>query len=403
MTRKVFRDRRDAGRRLAEELDWLRGEDVVVLALPRGGVPVAAEVSAALGAPLDVLAVANVELPGEAGLAMAAVGEGGVDVVLDEVVRLAGVPRLVLAQAQQHAREALEGEVAAFREVVPDLPLAGRVALVVGDGAVTGATARAACRVARARRAERVVVAVPVAAPEVLAVLQEEADVVRALYAPAAFTGLEDWYADLAPLTAAQVRAALLAATDAPAVVDLTAVGEALTVVASPRGLAVLAGPDLGALGGALRRQGWTTLALPDLPEGEEGRERLVSATLGALEQPGCVGLRVGWVGIGPAVRTLLEAAAEPGAQVEAVVGIGGRPDLARAVLPNVAAPTLLLAGARDRRAQEHARAALSWMRCDSDLFVVPGADPGDPDPVALPAERTAGWLAHHLTAPAQV
>ena len=408
VTGKVFRDRRDAGRRLGEQLAWLRGQEVgqevVVLAVPRGGVPVAVEVAAALDAPVDVLPVRRVDLPGRLGLGMGAVGEGGVDVLLDELVRAAAVPRLLVAQAQHHAREELEAQLTAYREVAPDLPLAGRVAVVVDDGAVTGATMRAACRVARARGAARVVVGVPVASPEVLAVLEQEADVVRALYAPADFLALEDWYDDLSPLTDDDVRSVLSQATGlSVAVVDLTALDGALTPVPHAKGLAVLAGPGLGATAAELRDDGWTTLVLGELAEtGDAAVDRLIAATRTALAQPPCAGLAAAWVGSGDAVRAMLEAAAEIGAPVAALVGRGGRPDLARAVLPNVAAPTLLLTGARDRRSQEHARAALSWMRRECDLKVVPGAtaDFTEPEAQLVASDHIRAWLTAHLVRP---
>lgn len=406
---KAFRDRADAGRRLGAELAWLKGQDVVVLAVPRGGVPVAVEVAAALQAPVDVLAVRRVDLPGKDSLPIGAVGEGGVDVVLDEVVRLAGAPRLVVAQAQRHAREELEAAVSAYREVAPDLPLAGRVAVIVDDGAVTGATVRVACRVARARGAERVVVALPVAAPEVLAVLAEErADVVRALFSSREVLELSTWYDELPELTDDRVRAALSAATGLSlAVVDLTGSagpGPVLTPVPQARGLVVLAGPGSAATATALRGRGWATLLLGTLAEGlYDAVDELVAATREALGRPEFAELPTAWMGSGAAVQVMLEAAAELGAPVQAVVGRGGRPDLARAVLPNVAAPTLLLAAARDRRSQEHARAALSWMRCASDLKVVPGASEGFDDPVAEPeaallaTDHALRWLDTHL------
>ena len=160
-----FRDRKDAGQQLADLLREERGPDVVVLGLPRGGVPVAAEVAGALSAPLDVIVVRKVGVPGQPELAMGAVGEGGVRVVDERVVRLAHVSPEEFARAgdasgtRWRVRAALPGRPAA-------VPLTGRVAVVVDDGIATGSTARAACSVARALGAARVVLAAPVCARE---------------------------------------------------------------------------------------------------------------------------------------------------------------------------------------------------------------------------------------------
>lgn len=400
--KQVFLDRRDAGRRLGEQLGWLRGQDVVVLALPRGGVPVALEVAAVLGAPLDVLGVRKVGLPGRPELAMGAVGEGGVEVVLEEVVRVAGVGRLQLAQAQAHARAELEDQLAGYRGVAPHLPVAGRVALIVDDGAVTGATLRAACRVARARHAERVVVAVPVAAPEVLEVLEGEADVVRGLLAPSGLAVVEDCYGDASPVTDEQVRALLADRSGLRLqVIDLTAVDGVLTVPDDARGLVVVAGEGLATTAAALRAEGWGTLVIDDLGGPlNEAVDRLLAATRAALTRPACAGLPVGWLGADLTVPVLLAAASEQGAPVDLLVCRGGRPDLARPVLPQVVAPTLLIVGARDRRGVTLARQAMVWLRCESELRVVPGAtasfaEPGSHGAAVALTER---WLTAHLT-----
>ena len=140
-----FRDRKEAGRLLAERLETLRGQDVVVLGLPRGGVPVGAEVARALGVPLDVIVVRKVGVPFQHELAMGAVGEGGVLVVNERVVRLAHVGPDELERAEQRERAELESRVQRFRGERPRVPLEGRTAVVVDDGIATGSTARAAC------------------------------------------------------------------------------------------------------------------------------------------------------------------------------------------------------------------------------------------------------------------
>jgi putative phosphoribosyl transferase len=194
-----FRDRKDAGRRLAERLEPLRGPDVVVLGLPRGGVPVAAEVASALGAPLDVIVVRKVGVPGQRELAMGAVGEGGVQVVDERVLAMAAVPRAEFARAARQELLQLDDRVQRFRGGRPPLPLTGRVALLVDDGVATGSTARAACSVARAQGAVRVVLAAPVCSRESARSLTSCADEVVCLQSPPHFSAVGQFYEDFRP------------------------------------------------------------------------------------------------------------------------------------------------------------------------------------------------------------
>ena len=163
----VFADRDDAGRRLAARLGHLRGEPVVVLGLPRGGVPVAFQVAQALGAPLDVIVVRKLGVPIQPELGMGAVGEDGVRVIN---------PTVALAAVQAREQAAVDARAARRRARWPRQPLAGQVAVVVDDGIATGATARAACQIARAHGAARVVLAVPVAPPGWQANIGADAD-----------------------------------------------------------------------------------------------------------------------------------------------------------------------------------------------------------------------------------
>jgi putative phosphoribosyl transferase len=200
-----FVDRVDAGRRLAARLRHLQGADVVVLGLPRGGVPVAAEVARALGAPLDVIIVRKLGVPSRPELAMGAVGEDGVLVVNERVVRAVPVGEVAFVGVERREREEVRRRARQFRGDRPRLPLAGRTALVVDDGIATGSTARAACRVARAHGAARVVLAAPVCAPDVVRTLGDVADEMVCLMAPERFFAVGQFYADFRPTSEAEV------------------------------------------------------------------------------------------------------------------------------------------------------------------------------------------------------
>jgi predicted phosphoribosyltransferase len=213
-----FADRRDAGRQLAARLlalpCGLRGrEDVVVLGLPRGGVPVAAEVAAALEAPLDVLLVRKLGLPGQEELAMGAIGEDGVRVLNEDVIGQAFVPESALRRVEDAERAELERRSRLYRGDRPPTPLTGRTAVVVDDGIATGATARAACLIARARGAARVIMAAPVAPPEWSARFADAADTTVAVRTPSWFHSIGACYADFAQTPDATVTACLSGAT----------------------------------------------------------------------------------------------------------------------------------------------------------------------------------------------
>jgi putative phosphoribosyl transferase len=206
----VYADRRDAGRRLATRLAGFAGRDVVVAGLPRGGVPVAFEVARALGAPLDVIVVRKVGVPFQPELAMGAIGEDGTEVVDAVTVRSARVNPEQLAAAERRALAELTRRAAVLRADRPPLLLTGRTVVIVDDGLATGSTARAACRVARARGAGRVVLAVPVAAPDAVRRLLGDADEVVVDQAPEGFHSVGQFYEDFTP-TSDELVAALLA------------------------------------------------------------------------------------------------------------------------------------------------------------------------------------------------
>ncbi|HEV3067945.1 MAG TPA: hotdog fold thioesterase [Streptosporangiaceae bacterium] len=211
-----FRNRSDAGRRLAGRLQFLRSEDVVVLGLPRGGVPVAAEVARALGAPLDVILVRKLGVPAQPELGLGAIGESGARVINPEVVQYAHVSEAEIAQVERKERAELQRRAQRFRGDVPHEPLAGRIAVIVDDGIATGSTARAACQVARALGAATVVLAVPVAPPSADTAMRGDADEVICLEMPERFLAIGEWYEDFAQTSDEEVVALLRAARAGP-------------------------------------------------------------------------------------------------------------------------------------------------------------------------------------------
>lgn len=189
-----YHDRVDAGQRLGAELAERDFVDPVVLGLPRGGVVVAAEVAIVLAAPLDVVVVRKVGVPGHRELAMGAIGEGGVRVVDERVRRAEQVDREAYERVEAIEEARVEERAALYRSVRPRLPLAGRTALLVDDGIATGSTARAAIAVCRAEDAASVVLAVPVAPPDAVAELARQADEVVCPSRPERFSAVGWWY-----------------------------------------------------------------------------------------------------------------------------------------------------------------------------------------------------------------
>lgn len=205
----MFQNRTDAGHRLAQRLTWLHDADVVVLGLPRGGVVVAVEVARALNAPLDVLVVRKLGVPYQPEVAMGAIGEDGVRVLNPGVLDAAGITPAALDRVEQAERAELERRVQRFRHGRDAEALAERTVVIVDDGVATGATARAACEIARARGASRVVLAVPVAAADTAAELRTVADEVVCLETPELFMAVGERYADFRQTSDEEVVALL--------------------------------------------------------------------------------------------------------------------------------------------------------------------------------------------------
>lgn len=202
-----FADRREGGRLLAERLRrYAHLDNVVVLGLPRGGMPVAAEVAAALKAPLDVFVVRKLGVPGHEELAMGAIASGGVRVLNEDVVRAVGIPVYEIDRVAARELETLEARERAYRGERPPLDVRGRTAILVDDGLATGATMRAAIGALRDLGAAEIVAAVPIAPRETCEALSREVDEMVCARMPEPFTAVGLWYRDFAPVTDDQVR-----------------------------------------------------------------------------------------------------------------------------------------------------------------------------------------------------
>ncbi|WP_228973376.1 phosphoribosyltransferase family protein [Streptomyces sp. DH12] len=459
-----FTDRADAGRRLAAAVAARDPRDPVVLGLPRGGVPVAHRVAEALGAPLDVLVVRKLGVPSRPEVGFGAIGEDGVRIVNDSVVRAAAVGEHDRTRVEEAERAVLEARLRRYRRDRGAVPLRGRTAVLVDDGVATGSTALAACRVARAHGAVRVVLAVPVAPREAVALLRREADEVVCLASPDGFGSVGQWYDDFTQTSDEEV-AELLARHDPPAPENGTGTGTAggtgsgggdggegrsegasrtlggagrgagtevadgpVEVVADgvrlagdlvlpdrAAGVVVFAhgsgsgrlSPRNRAVARALRREGLGTLLFDLLTEDEgRDRERVFDVPLLARRLAGATAwLRsagtppVCYFGASTGAAAALAAAAEPGADVAAVVSRGGRPDLAGDRLGDVRAPVLLIVGGADTSVLPLNRWAAGRLRCEHALEVVPGATHLFEEPGAMErVERSAAaWFLGHL------
>jgi len=213
-----FLDRRDAGRKLAPAVgdSLLDVERPVVAGMARGGVPVAFEVAAALEAPLDVVVVRKIGHPRQPELGLGAIGESGVRIVNRALVEQLEVPDEVIDAVVGREAAELERRLRAYRGERPPVPVEGRTAVVVDDGLATGFTARAAVEVMRARKAARVMVAVPVGPPDAVAALRAVADDVVCVEIVAGFFGLSEWYEDFGQVSDEEVARLLrVAATGA--------------------------------------------------------------------------------------------------------------------------------------------------------------------------------------------
>ncbi|MEX2172217.1 MAG: phosphoribosyltransferase [Pirellulales bacterium] len=220
----LYQDRTEAGRDLAVKLAaYANRPDVLVLALPRGGVPVAAEVARALHAPLDVFVVRKLGVPGWEELAMGALASGGVRVLNEETIRAYGIPHDAIEQTAAREQEEIIRQEGIFRGARAAAKIQGRTIILIDDGLATGSTMRAAVAAIRRQAPARIVVGVPVGAPETCAEFQHEADEVICARTPRPFFGVGMWFEDFSQTTDQEVRNLLArsAETSAPSTTSL--------------------------------------------------------------------------------------------------------------------------------------------------------------------------------------
>src|SRR6478752_6927945 len=429
----IFRDRVDAGRQLAQQLSALKNDDVVVLGLPRGGLPVAYEVAEALDAPLDVIVVRKLGVPFQPELAMGAIGEDGTRVLDTDVLTRARITDDELLAVERAERAQLAERVARYRKGRARAGIAGRTVVIVDDGMATGSTARAACEVARNLGATRVVLAVPVASADVVREFPA-ADQVVCVSCEENLRAVGLHYRDFRPTTDDEVMSLMQAAgrrstntqgsvlPDCDREVEIPSGGVRLQghlhVPEPASGVVLFAhgsgssrhSPRNRAVADFLFRAGLGTLLLDLLTPAEELdrrmvfdiellADRLIGATEWLATQPETASCRVGYFGASTGAGAALWAAASAGSEIAAVVSRGGRPDLAEPCLPKVQAPTLLLGGAKTASTLRLNRRAQTRLRCPCSLIVVQGAGHlfEEPGTLVEVANLARDWFIRYL------
>lgn len=457
-----FRNRAEAGRQLASELAaYANRSDVVVLGLPRGGVPVAFEIAKALQVPLDICLVRKLGVPGHEELAMGAIGPQQVRVLNASIVQDLGISLEVIEQVAAKEQQELERRQQAYRghRLPPDLRQ--QTVIVVDDGIATGATFRAAIAVLQQQHPARIVVAVPIAAPSTCKQLQTEVDEVVCLMAHEQLHAIGLWYDDFSQTTDQEVRELLATAQafgqpptaeagyakwidlsmqdaqtrwpDEPSPASgnsqtvevpthtVTLAGT-LTIPEQASGLVLFAhgsgssrlSPRNQYVAQVLQQTGLATLLVDLLTPSEEVidqqtrhlrfdigllAERLLGATDWLRQHPPTRHLRIGYFGASTGAGAALVAAAEHPAWVSAVVSRGGRPDLAGSALSRVRTPTLLIVGGLDTAVIQLNQVAQAKLQVANLLEIVPGATHlfEEPGTLEMVAQLASQWFSRYL------
>jgi predicted phosphoribosyltransferase/dienelactone hydrolase len=439
----LFADRDEAGRRLAAALERYRERNPVVVALPRGGVPVAFEIARLLEAPLDILLVRKVGSPHQPEYGVGAIAEGGFRLIRRDEVELIGISDAELDAVIAAESAELERRRAAYRGSREALPVEGRTVLLVDDGVATGATAAVAARALRARGATEVVLAVPVGPAGTANRLASQFDEVVCLEEPQGFYSVGQFYVDFSPVPDREVGELLELGRDVPPLqiaadplsdpapgartVEIepeprVLIEGDLTVPEKQFGLVIFAhgagssrhSPRNRRVAERLNQMGFATLLIDLLTQLEAGdrnnvfdigklTQRLLTVTRWVQDDDELRVLPIFYFGASTGAAAALRAAAHVGADVHAVVSRGGRPDLAREALGQVVSPTLLIVGGADWQVLGLNEQAAERLRCPHQVAIVPGATHlfEEPGALDLVAQLAGEWFTRHLTASA--
>lgn len=407
----MFADRDEAGGLLAGAVAKLAPADPIVLALPRGGVPVARGVADRLRAPLDLLIVRKLGVPRHPEYAFGALGENGAIVVDTDVVRAVRLSDHELTQVVTAETAEIERRVERYRRGRPLMSVAGRTAIIVDDGLATGSTMAAAIKVVRELGPARVVVAVPVGSPDAVNRIGAMVDAIVCLDAPASFRAVGQYYRNFRQLSDREVTdvidrrpppaveptepGSLASEVDTDVVIPAGPVllGGHLVVPPGAEGVVIFAhgsgssrfSPRNQFVARTLNRAGLGTLLFDLLTDDESTNRanvfdiellasRLVAATGWLRGRPQTASARIGYFGASTGAGAALVAAASIPEEISSVVSRGGRPDLAGPTLGLVRAPTLLIVGDRDHQVIELNRMAQRELAAPTRLMLVPGA-----------------------------
>jgi predicted phosphoribosyltransferase/dienelactone hydrolase len=442
----LYANRAAAGKAVATALAALGGvthrRDVVVLGLPRGGIPVARAVADALGAPLDAIVARKLGVPGLREVAFGAIAEGRREIVEDSVRWYLGLPRRVVAPIVVRERRELDRRVRLYRTRAPLPALRDRTVILVDDGLASGATLRAAALAVRGQRPARLIAAVPVASAMHCDDVRAAVDELVAIATPEPFETVSAWYHDFAPVSDAEVLRLLGRSLDAhaeaaearrdesdeegiaiPVGRDETGdqgrlIGDLGVPNARPAGLVILAhggGSSRNSyrnryLAGRLRQAGWATMRIDLLLEREQAEDavhgdarfdipriatRLLRAVEWAAEESVPGAGRIVLFGASTGAAAALVAAATCPDPVIGVASRGGRVDLAGRALQAVRAPVLMIVGGADADTLARTRESVPQLAGPSRLTVIPGAGHTFEEPGALGAvgEHLVRWL----------